>query len=144
MGWFRKREKAEGEATKQLVFKDSESAFQYACMYLDTSLADENSVLGVVLHAGDDDYAIKLSNPDDPTIPSDSLDELMAVGHIKNISQNAPVADRVPPLVRGNLVMCISPNEIAKLGIGYLGAVIVDKVDPIYDVEKGWRISQDN
>jgi hypothetical protein len=141
MNWFRKK-KAAPPAPKQFVFKNSVGAFEYACLYLDTSLENENAVLGYVLEATNNNHAwVKLSNPDDSTIPAGSIQE---IGYDKNISPSAPSLNHVPQLSKGDLVMCKAPAELAIMGRGALGAIIIDKIKPVYDITAGgWVIDRE-
>jgi len=128
---------------KQLVFKSNEAAFQYACQFLNTSLDNENPVLGIVLEqkSGTNEYCIKLSNPDDPSVPTVSVSELIQNEQLEHLCPYTEPLDRVPPLKKGDLVMCIVPAELT--GTGAAGAMIIAKMKSIYDMDAGgWVIDK--
>lgn len=108
---------------------------------MNTSLENEKPVVGVIFEKDGDNYGIKLSNPDDPSIPAESVNQLIEAGNIKNISISNKPLDRVPPLQKGDLVLCILPAELAalgaELGVGTICVVIVAKVKPIFDTKTG-------
>jgi hypothetical protein len=128
------------ESPRQLVFKSNEAAFEYACMCLNTSLVNENLVLGIVLEMKSDrDCCLKLSNKSDPTVPKENLQQILNKGNYENICPHATALDAVPRISKGDLVMYVAPAELAALGQGNLAGVIVAKVQPIYDLEQsGW------
>jgi len=138
MTWF--NQEPEGETPKQLVFKSNEAAFQMACKYMHTSLENEKPVLGVIIEKDGDNYGIKLSNPDDPSIPTESISQLIEAGNIKHLSISGKPLDHVPPLQKGDLVLCIAPAELVALGAGTISVIIVAKVKPILDMKTGWVI----
>ncbi len=101
MGWFRKKPKK--EQREQLVFKSNAAAFQYACQFLNTSLDIESPVLGIVIEKqyGVNKFCVKLSNPDDSSVPTVSVNELLENGQSKHLCPYEKPLDRVPPLQEG-------------------------------------------
>ncbi len=142
MSWFQKK-KTVPPAPNLLVFKNSVCAFEYACLNFDTSLENENLVLGYVLEMTNNNGAlVKLSNPDDLTIPSGSIQE---IGYNINISPNAPSLNHVPQLSKGDLVMCKAPAEMAVMGKNRAwDVIIIDKMKPVFDMTvDGWVIDRE-
>ena len=75
---FLNKKKRVDEIPKRLVFKSNEAAFQYACKFLNTSLLNESPVLAIVLAVRDNvDCCLKISNPEDSTIPNESPEEII-------------------------------------------------------------------
>lgn len=155
-GLFRKKVIQSLESPRLLYFKSNAAAFSYACKYSNNSLKDEGKVLGVVLGGFRGDYAaVKLANPDDPSIPPGELkcedfEEMIDRGNTKNVCLTAEKLERVPSLKVGDLIMFIMPKEIYDILEGqrecadilYTG-FIVAKVEPICSVELGgWRIAK--
>jgi hypothetical protein len=62
---------------------------------------------------------------------------------LKNLSPGTEAVDGVPQLSEGDLVMCKVPAELATLRIAAMCAVIVAKVNPIYDIkDDGWVVAR--
>ena len=137
--FFRKNRET-GEIPKRLVFKNNESAFQYACKFLNTSLLDEAPVLAIVLAAKDNgDCCLKISNSEDSTIPIESPEQILESGNLQNICLLAKSTNHVPKPKKGDLVMFVAPSELAAMGKGQMFGVIVAQVQSIYDMEgAGW------
>jgi hypothetical protein len=137
---FLNRKKQVDEIPKRLVFKSNEAAFQYACKYLNTSLLNESPVLAIVLAVRDNvDCCLKISNPEDSTIPNESPEKIIEKGHFQNICLMAKPMENIPKLKKGDLVMFVAPSELIAMGKGTMFGVIVAQVQPIYDMEKsGW------
>jgi hypothetical protein len=135
---FKKKQAA---APSDLVFKSNEAAFQYACAYLSTSLENESPVLAIVLGVKNArDYCVKLSNSRDPSIPTESPEQLLDSGDISNICFQASATDRVGSLKKGDLVMYVAVAQLAAIGKGNMGGVLIAKVQPTYSmVHSGWR-----
>ena len=128
--------------TQEFVFKSNQAAFEYACAYLNTSLENESHVLGIVLAKKDsDNYCVKLSNDIDPSIPTDSLEQLLNKGDTDNICFHATTIDSVSPLSKGDIVMYIAPAQLAMIGKGHMAGVIIAKVKPIYNMQYGGWVS---
>ena len=139
---FKKKPSA---APSDLVFKSNEAAFQYACAYLNTSLKDENPVLAIVLSdKGAGNYCVKISNDADPSIPTESPEQLLEAGNTSNICFHAAATDRAKNLKRGDLVAYVAVAQLAAMGKGNMGGVLVAKLQPTYSMfHGGWRGAQD-
>ena len=109
-------------AVPELAFKSNAAAFEYACAYLSTSLQNESPVLAIVLaHKEGHNYCVKLSNEKDPSIPSESPEQLLESGDLANLCFQAAATDRLGRLAKGDLVMYVAPKELAALGKGQIG-----------------------
>jgi hypothetical protein len=137
---FLNKKKQVDEIPKRLVFKSNEAAFQYACKFLNTSLLNESPVLAIVLAVRDNvDCCLKISNPEDSTIPNESPEEIIEKGHLQNICLMAKPMERIPKLKKGDLVMFVASSELIAMGKGTTFGFVVAKVQPIYDIEEsGW------
>lgn len=124
-----------------LLFKSNEAAFQYACAYLNTSLKDENPVLAIVLSDnGSNNYCVKISNNSDPSIPAENPEQLLEDGNTANICFGAAATDRAKNLKRGDLVAYVAVVQLAAMGKGNMGGVLIAKLRPEYSmVHGGWR-----
>lgn len=132
-------EKKKRSQPKDLVFKSNQAAFEYACSFLDTSLENENYVLGIVLGVGNDTYCVKFSNAIDSSVPTETIDELLVKKPFdKNICFSALKIDAVSDVNVGDLVMYMALAELASMGTGYMGGLIMSKVQPIYGYEDGY------
>ncbi|HZF02348.1 MAG TPA: hypothetical protein VE344_10680 [Methylomirabilota bacterium] len=138
-GFLRKKKQSD-KIPKRLVFKSNEGAFQYACKFLNTSLLNESPVLAIVLAVRDNvDCCLKISNPEDSTIPNESPEEIIKKGDYKNICLMAKPMENIPKLKKGDLVMFVAPSELMAMGKETMFGVIVAQVQPIYDMEEsGW------
>src|SRR5476649_1817608 len=134
---FLNKKKQVDEIPKRLVFKSNEAAFQYACKFLNTSLLNESPVLAIVLAVRDNvDCCLKISNPEDSTIPNESPEEIIEKSHFQNICLMAKLMEHIPKLKKGDLVMFVAPSELIAMGKATMFGVIVAQVKPIYDVEE--------
>lgn len=123
----------------RLIFKDNLSAFQYACEYLDTLVEEGKPIIGIILEEKKDgDYCVKLSNPNDSQIPTNSFSDL------NNINYICPAAiklESVNKLSSGDLVMWEPAPFNFLTSNHYLAGVIVAKIKPQYDLERtSWII----
>jgi hypothetical protein len=137
---FLRKKKQNDKNPKQLVFKSNEAAFQYAYKFLNTSLLNESPVLAIVLAVRDNvECCLKISNPEDSTIPNGSPEEIIEKGNFQNICLMAKPMEHVPKLKKGDLVMFVAPSELIAMGKGTMFGVVVAQVQPIYDMqESGW------
>ena len=138
-GLFKK--KGTQPPASDLIFKSNEAAFQYACAYLGTTLDNEQPVLAIVLEAkSGNGYCVKISNPTDASIPTESPAVLLESGDISNICFHASAADNIKSLKRGDLVMYVAPAQLVAIGKGHMSGVLIGKVEPQYSmVHGGWR-----
>jgi hypothetical protein len=139
-GMFKKKPAAQPPAS-DLIFKSNEAAFQYACAYLGTTLDNEQPVLAIVLEAKNGGgYCVKLSNPTDASIPTQSPAVLLESGDISNICFHASAVDSIKSLRKGDLVMYVAPAQFAAIGKGHMSGVLIGKVEPQYSMAHGgWR-----
>ena len=137
--FLRKNKQSEG-IPKRLVFKNNESAFEYACKCLNTSLLDESPVLAIVIAVKDNgDYCLKISNSEDSTVPTKSPEEIIESGNFQGVCLSAKSTKYISKLKKGDLVMFVAPSELAAMGMGQMCGVIVAQVQPIYDMDgAGW------
>ncbi|WP_246030522.1 hypothetical protein [Kluyvera ascorbata] len=126
---------------KDLCFKDNESAFEYACKYCTTDIAERQGLLALVITDQEPDgdgnalYAVKISSDDGGFI--------VPALFMKNKSDVG-----IPILTKGDLVIWVPSqysDEMAKtLGdkrkgwMGYLAA----KAEPRLSQSEGWRIKE--
>lgn len=126
---------------KDLCFKDNESAFDYACKYCTTDIAERQGLIALVItdQEPDDDgnaiYAVKISSDDGGFIvPAIFMKNKSDVG--------------TSPLIKGDLVIWVPSqysDEMANtLGdkrkgwMGYLAA----KAEPKLSLSEGWCIKE--
>lgn len=135
-----KNKLADKKLPTEIVFKSNAGAFKHACLFMNTSLENSNPVLAIVLAVKSNHrYCVKLSNSDDPTIPLESPEQLLATNNISNICFSAAGLDRVDRLNKGDLVMYVALEELAAIGQGDMAGFIIAKVKPIYSMEHcGW------
>jgi hypothetical protein len=82
---------------------------------------------------------LKISNPENSTIPNESPEEIIEKGDYQNICLMAKPMEHVSKLKKGDLVMFVASSELMATGNGMIFGIIVAQVQPIYDTEKsGW------
>lgn len=120
-----------------LHFNSTQDAFAYACKYMDTSVAPDHPTIGIVLAVKGRSCIVKLANEADPAVPSMPVPELIAKLPLEYVCDRATVAEGVPSLKRGDLVMIVATKEASALGKVVSDGVIVAKVKPVYLVTQG-------
>src|SRR5437868_5520963 len=131
------------QSTDIRTFESNAEAFEFACEHLDCSLKDGRSVLAVVLGAQERICTVKIANRDDRTIPTESLNALLAQGASANICFSAMIADKVPNLVAGDLVLYTTMPELAAVDKNTVVGTIVSRVNPHHSVKTGWQVRPD-
>jgi hypothetical protein len=78
--------KRKNEVPKQLVFKSNAGAFEYACRFLMTDLTNGDPVTAIVRETKEGrDCVVKVANKEDPSIPEESVSELISENSLKFI-----------------------------------------------------------
>ncbi len=122
------------------VFQSNQEAFEYACGHLDCSLKDGKPVLAVVLGVQGRMCSVKIANPEDRTIPEGTLNELLARTDLAHVCFSTMIADKVPQLERGDLVMYTTMPELAAAGKTTVAGTVVSRVNPHYTSKGGWQV----
>ncbi len=122
------------------TFQSNAEAFEYACKQLDCSLKDGKPVLAVVLAVQGRMCSVKIANSEDPTIPEGTLTELLARTDLTNVCFSAMLADNVPTLRVGDLVMYTTMPELAAAGKATVAGTVVSRVTPHYTPRGGWQV----
>lgn len=122
------------------TFQSNAEAFEYACEHLDSSLKDGKPVLAVVLAVLGRMCCVKIANPDDRTIPAGTLNELLARTDLSHVCFSTMVADNVPHLEAGDLVLFTTMPELAAAGKATVAGTIVSRVHPHYTGKSGWQV----
>jgi len=125
------------------TFESNAQAFEFACEHLDCSLKEGRAVLAVVLGVQGRICTVKIANPDDKSIPSGSLNALLAQAESANICFSAMIADKVPNLVAGDLVLYTTMPELAAVGKTTVVGTIVSRVNPHHSSKTGWQTRVD-
>jgi hypothetical protein len=120
------------------IFESNEKAFEYACEQLDCSL-QAGPVLGIVLAVNGRLCSVKIANREDSTIPAGTLTELLARTDMKHVCFSAMLADKVPSLKRGDLVLYTTMPELAAAGKATVAGTVTAKVLPQYTNKSGWQ-----
>lgn len=129
--------------TEIRTFESNAQAFEFACEHLDCSLKDGRAVLAIVLGVQGRICTVKIANPDDKSIPSGSLNALLAQADAANICFSAMIADKVPNLVAGDLVLYTTMPELAAVGKTTVVGTIVSRVNPHHSSKTGWQTRVD-
>lgn len=122
------------------TFTSNEEAFEYACEHLDCSLRDGRPVLGIVLAVNGRMCSVKIANRDDKTIPAGTLTELLARTDLTHVCFSAMLADKVPTLRPGDLVLYTTMPELAAAGKPTVAGTITAKVTPHYSSKGTWHV----
>ncbi|HKE96348.1 MAG TPA: hypothetical protein VKB34_18720 [Povalibacter sp.] len=122
------------------TFQSNTDAFEYACEHLECSFKDGKPVLAVVLGVHGRMCAVKIANREDKTIPAGSLNELLARTDLTHVCFSAMLADNVPHLEIGDLVMYSTMPELAAVGKATVAGTIVSRVNPHYTSKSGWQV----
>ena len=125
------------------VFESNAAAFEFACEHLDVSLQDGRAVLAVVLSVQGKMCSVKIANRSDKGIPAASINELLAQPDPAHICFSTMIADKVPSLVAGDLVMYMAMPELAAAGKTTVAGTVVSRVNPQYSPRSGWQVRPD-
>jgi hypothetical protein len=125
------------------VFESNAAAFEFACEHLDGSLQDGRAVLAIVLSVQGRMCSVKVANRSDKTIPTGSITELLAQPEPANICFSTMIADKVPNLVVGDLVLYTTMPELAAAGKTMVAGTIVSRVNPHHSAKSGWQVRPD-
>lgn len=125
------------------TFESNVAAFEFACEHLDCSLKDGRAVLAIVLGVQGRMCSVKIANRDDKTIPTGSLNALLAQNDSANICFSTMIADKVPNLVCGDLVMYTTMPELAAAGKTTVVGTITSRVNPHHSAKTGWQVRPD-
>ena len=125
--------------TEARIFESNAEAFSYACDHLDCSLKDGRAVLAIVLAVRARMCTVKIANRDDSTVPTGTLNELLARTDLTNVCFSAMLADKVQHVEPGDLVMYTTMPELSALGKNTVAGTIVSKVTPHYTPKGGWQ-----
>jgi len=121
------------------VFDSNQQAFEYACEHLDCSL-QAGPTLGIVLGVNGRLCSVKIANREDNTIPTGTLTELLARSDMKHVCFSAMLADKVPSLKPGDLVLYSTMPELAAAGKATVSGTVTAKVLPQYTNKSGWHL----
>lgn len=121
------------------TFASNEEAFAFACEHLDCSLRDGRPVLGIVLGVQGHMCSVKVANRDDSSIPSGTLTELLAQTELSHVCFSAMVADKVPQLQAGDLVLYTTMPELAAADKPMVAGTVVAKVAAHYTSRGTWQ-----
>ncbi len=121
------------------TFTSNEAAFEYACEHLDCSLQDGRPVLGIVLAVNGRMCSVKIANREDKTIPAGTLAELLARTDLTHVCFSAMLADKVPTLQPGDLVLYTTMPELAAAHKPTVAGTITAKVTPHYSSKGTWH-----
>ena len=123
----------------QRIFESNAQAFEYACEHLDCSLRNGQPVLGVVLAVNGRMCSVKIAHRDDKTIPQGTLSELLARADLLNVCFSAMLAEKVPTLHVGDLVLYTTMPELVAANKPTVAGTIIAKVIPQYNTKSGWQ-----
>lgn len=121
------------------TFESAPEAFAFACEHLDCSLKDGKPVLAVVLAVQGRMCSVKIANAEDATIPSGTLNELLARPDLTHVCFSAMLEDKVPQLEPGDLVLYTTMPELAAAGKSTVAGTVIAKVQPHYTSKGGWQ-----
>jgi hypothetical protein len=122
------------------TFASNVEAFEFACEHLDCSLQDGKPVLAIVLAVQGRMCSVKIANPEDKSIPEGTLTELLARTDLVNVCFSAMLADKVPPLQVGDLVLYTTMPELAAANKATVAGTITAKVTPHYTSKGTWQL----
>ena len=125
------------------VFESHAAAFEFACEHLDVSLQDGRAVLAIVLGVQGRMCSVKIANRSDKSVPTESISELLAQPDTAHICFSAMIADKVPNLVAGDLVLYTSMPELAAIGKTTVAGTVVSRVNPHHSSRSGWQVRPD-
>lgn len=122
------------------TFQSNEAAFEYACEHLGCSLKEGRPVLAIVLAVQGRMCSVKIANPEDKTIPTGSLNELLARTDLTRVCFSAMLDPKVPNVEVGELVMYTTMPELAAAGKETVAGTVVSRVTPHYTSKGGWQV----
>ena len=122
------------------TFESNAEAFEYACEHLECSLRDGTPVLGIVLAVNGRMCSVKIANREDKTIPTGTLTELLARTDLTHVCFSAMLADKVPTLQPGDLVLYTTMPELAAANKATVAGTVTAKVVPHYTSRGTWQV----
>lgn len=125
--------------TEARTFETNAEAFEYACEHLDSSLKDGKPALAIVLAVHGRMCTVKIANREDKTIPTGTLNELLARDDLAHVCFSTMLGDKVPEVALGELVMYTTMPELAAVGKETVAGTIVSRVTPHYTPKGGWQ-----
>jgi hypothetical protein len=121
------------------TFESSADAFAFACEQLDCSLKEGRAVLAIVLAVHGRMCSVKIANREDKTIPTGSLNELLARTDLAHVCFSAMLDDKVSHVKPGDLVLYTTMPELAAAGKATVAGTVNAKVTPHYTSKAGWH-----
>lgn len=121
------------------TFASNEEAFAFAGEHLDCSLRDGRPVLGIVLGVQGHMCSVKVANREDSSIPQGTLSELLAQSELTHVCFSAMIADKVPQLQSGDLVLYTTMPELAAADKPMVAGTVTAKVTPHYTSRGTWQ-----
>ena len=122
------------------TFTSNVEAFEYACEHLDCSLKEGKPVLGIVLAVHGQMCSVKIANREDKTIPVGTLTQLLAQTDVAHVCFSAMLADKVPQLQPGDLVLYTTMPELAAANKATVAGTVTAKVTPHYTNKGVWQV----
>jgi hypothetical protein len=124
----------------QRIFESNAQAFEYACEHLDCSLRDGQPVLGIVIAVQGRMCSVKIAHRDDKTIPQGTLSELLSRTDLLNVCFSAMLAEKVPQLHVGDLVLYTTMPELVAANKPTVAGTVIAKVVPQHSTKGGWQV----
>jgi len=121
------------------TFETHADAFEFACEHLDVSLKDNKAVLAVVLGVQGRMCSVKIANREDKSIPTGTLNELLARTDLTHVCFSTMLDDKVSGLAPGDLVLYTTMPELAAAGKATVAGTVIAKVTPHYTAKAGWH-----
>jgi hypothetical protein len=121
------------------TFESHADAFEFACEHVDCSLKDGKAVLAIVLGVQGRMCSVKIANREDKSIPSGTLNELLARTDLTHVCFSAMLNDKVANLKVGDLVLFTTMPELAAAGKPTVAGTVIAKVIPHYTSKTGWQ-----
>jgi hypothetical protein len=121
------------------TFESNAEAFEFACEHLDCSLRDGLPVLGIVLAVNGRMCSVKIANREDKVIPTGTLTELLTRTDLTHVCFSAMLADKVPTLKPGDLVLYTTMPELAAANKATVAGTVTAKVTPHYTSRGTWQ-----
>jgi len=121
------------------TFENNVEAFEFACEHLDASLKDGKPVPGIVLATQGRMCSVKIANREDKTIPTGTLNELLARTDLSYVCFSAMLDSKVTHVEPGDLVLYTTMPELAAAGKETIAGTVVAKVNPHYSGKTGWQ-----
>ncbi len=142
-GFFKKRPAAPSGAVNvpDLHFKSASAAFEYACEFMDNSLAGGAPVPAVVLHVNETgSCVVKIANNKDKSIPTGPVRSFLESGDIEHISVRTDSLGNVGRIEVGDLVSFFRPKELeaAPILMGFINARLLPQYSMVH---QGWKIA---